>query len=337
VGGLDPQLVIEFSYPILMGANEKLSITVFTEPADNGRNRVPTSMVLEHLARHKPGLRIHYLETMIRQFGEKTPEHHNELVKLYLEAVLSHPGYEGTRDTPTREVVAGNGDDAIVRRRKKLIAFLEHTPQRYEAAKVLEFFPEQELFQERAVLLRAIGQHEAALAIYAHRLCDDVLAEKYCRSLYKVDQRANKHIYLVLLKVYLTPPPSRPRDCCTDAAMNLLTRYFDRIDAVEALSLLPPEVLAVNSIRTFLEATIRFHNDDGRNLSILRHIAEQERTAVEDRYTMLQRQRVVITEDRECPECGCKISADQVFGVYPDGKVVHYRCMETAESKYRTI
>lgn len=43
---------------------------------------------------------------------------------------------------------------------------------------MLSRFLQTDLFEERAILLSRIGQHEQALTIYAHKLHNDKLAEE---------------------------------------------------------------------------------------------------------------------------------------------------------------
>jgi Vam6/Vps39-like protein vacuolar protein sorting-associated protein 39 len=56
--------------------------------------------------------------------------------------------------------------------------------QHYAPAKMVSLFYEYPLYEERAVLLRRIKQHDQALHIYVHKLGDEALAEKYCDSVY---------------------------------------------------------------------------------------------------------------------------------------------------------
>jgi len=327
IGGADPSLVLEFSYLILTSAPED-AIVIFTEPSP-GTTRIPTGLVLGHLRRTAPQLMIHYLETAIRHFEEIGTEFHNELVKLYLEGVLNHPDYAESMSLPTREVAKKESEKGSVgRKRKKLILFLDHMPRYYEPATVLQLFPPNELHQEKAILLRSLGQHKEALAIYAHHLCDDGLAERYCRSLYKQNPVLNANIYVTLLEVYLHPPDSKSIDSCIQAALNLLSKYMERIDTAKALEVLPSEGIAVNALRCFLEASIRHHHDEQRNSSVLSNLITQERRNAEIELVKLKSQRVVMKEGRLCPVCEKKITSDSVFGVYPDGTVVHYSCME---------
>jgi hypothetical protein len=91
--------------------------------------------------------------------------------------------------------------------RQKLVNFLQ-TSLLYTPEKMLSLFPEDSLFEERAILLSKIGQHDQALTIYAYKLDDKSLAQRYCEQNYADDEK-NKDVYLSLLRVYLNPPPGR--------------------------------------------------------------------------------------------------------------------------------
>ena len=103
-----------------------------------------------------------------------------------------------------------------------------------------------------------------------HELGDDALAEKYCRSLYKQDSEAYRDIYFSLLRAYVSPPPEAPtRADGNAAALQLLTRYIERIDPARALEILPESSVGVSEIRSFLESSMRHHHDEQRNSQVL--------------------------------------------------------------------
>jgi hypothetical protein len=92
------------------------------------------------------------------------------------------------------------------------------------------------LFEERAVLLSKMGQHDQALMIYARKLNECASAEHYCDRIWQ--RRRDEHyrdVYLLLLKIYLQPPKDdADQDVMLRPAMRLLTKYGERIDAVKA-------------------------------------------------------------------------------------------------------
>lgn len=88
-----------------------------------------------------------------------------------------------------------------------------------------------DLFEERAILLSRINQHEGALAIYAHDLRDFRMAEEYCEKHYNDSTEENSHIYLSLLRTYLQPPDGTQP--LLGPALALLNKHFARIDTAK--------------------------------------------------------------------------------------------------------
>lgn len=124
--------------------------------------------------------------------------------------------------------------------------------RRYESGKQwLRSDSFQDLFEERAVLLSRIGQHEAALNIYAHKLKRFAMAEEYvsppqyctlltslsyCAKHYNSEKEEARDVYLSLLRVYLRPPEATPPiPPMVQPAMNLLNKHYQRIDTPKAI------------------------------------------------------------------------------------------------------
>jgi hypothetical protein len=149
--------------------------------------------------------------------------------------------------------VAGTEPGLLGETRRKLLSFLESSAH-YTPEKMLSRFPFDALYEERALLLSRIGQHDQVLNIYAHRLRNDRLAEEYCRRHYDPDHEEARDVYLHLLRVYLRPPEDERPSLAP--ALALLNRYHDKIDAPRALELLPPQT-PVARLLPFLEALFR--------------------------------------------------------------------------------
>jgi hypothetical protein len=130
-------------------------------------------------------------------------------------------------------------------------------------------------------LLARIGQHEAALLIYAHKLHDEKLAEAYCAKTYDPESEECKDVYLSLLKVRLTRFTSgcpclltrvliqvylKPADDgrpMVGPALALLNKHYREIDAPKALELLPPGT-SLQKLYPFFEAVLRDRTEQRR-------------------------------------------------------------------------
>lgn len=121
------------------------------------------------------------------------------------------------------------------------------------------------------MLLGRLGEHKAALSIYAYKLQNFAKAEeyvifsnllrvlicdRYCKIIYQASP-SPQGIYMTLLKLYL-----RPEDTSQPAiaapylrpALDLISRHSPRLDAVETLQLLPPLVTASDVSEYLCEA-----------------------------------------------------------------------------------
>jgi len=81
-----------------------------------------------------------------------------------------------------------------------LLKFLD-TSRHYVAAEHISSFPQDDLFEERALLLSHLGRHEVALAIYAHVLKEPEMAEEYCRKNYDPEREESREVRTLLVCV----------------------------------------------------------------------------------------------------------------------------------------
>jgi len=86
-----------------------------------------------------------------------------------LDSLLTEPG----------RYAAGSEPGALGMLRKKLLNFLSSSSS-YSAERMLAKLPMVDLYEERALILSKLGQHEQALMLYAHRLGDANMAVDYC-------------------------------------------------------------------------------------------------------------------------------------------------------------
>ncbi|VDP92237.1 unnamed protein product [Echinostoma caproni] len=74
---------------------------------------------------------------------------------------------------------------AVARLRRRLIRFLQHPDAVYSSNKLLAKFPYDALFEERALLLANLKNHEQALTLWVHVLNDWDQAVSHCVSVYE--------------------------------------------------------------------------------------------------------------------------------------------------------
>ncbi|KAI8342574.1 vacuolar sorting protein 39 domain 2-domain-containing protein [Chlamydoabsidia padenii] len=268
----------------------------------------PRNRVLHHLASISDNLTIQYLEYIMDELHDQTPEFHNRLAIAYLDKIKAD--HKNTT-------------------RGKLLQFLAESTH-YRAEKILSRLPMDDLFEERAVLLSRIGQHDQALDIYVYKLKNYSMAEEYCTKIYRDDPKKGAKIYLTLLRVYLQPPVTLPkRQPLLEPALDLLAHHGSHVDASEVLAILPLST-PLQGLFPFFEKYIRESNRNRNKNRVVKNLLKAEQFQVEEQVSYYQSRAVKITEDRMCPQCNKRIG-NSVFAVFPNGAVVHYSCKEKIE------
>ncbi|CAN4104341.1 unnamed protein product [Withania somnifera] len=191
----DPMLVLEFSLPVLESCPMQ-TIELFLS------GNIPADLVNSYLKQHAPNLQATYLELMLAMNENSISGNlQSEMVQIYLSEVLdlyaelnSQQKWDEKTCPPTR---------------KKLLSALESISG-YNPEVLLKRLPPDALYEERAILLGKMNQHELALSIYVHKLHVPELALSYCDRVYDsgLQQHSAKsygNIYLTLLQIYLNP------------------------------------------------------------------------------------------------------------------------------------
>ncbi|KAH1133672.1 hypothetical protein GYH30_012194 [Glycine max] len=171
--GTNPIIVLKFSMLVLESCPSQ-TIDLFLS------GNIPTDMVSSYLKKHSPNMQARYLELMLAMNENAVFRNlHNEM------------GAE--RSFPTR---------------KKLLTALESIA-RYNPEALLKHLPLDALYEECAILLGKMNQHDLALSLYVHKLNALELALSYCDRVYECmhqpSSKNSNNIYLVLLQIYLNP------------------------------------------------------------------------------------------------------------------------------------
>ena len=285
---------------------------------------LPPNVVLNHIKslNHDAAkkITIPYLEWLIHERHEKNADFHNELILEYLSKVLEIKK-RAPQATDSR-VRAGEERGRLGDIRKLLVEFLESSTC-YTAEKLLPTFLCNDLYEERAILLSRLRQHKEALNTHVHHLGDLHLAEEYCDKFYDEDSNDCKDVYLHLLTVYLQPPENKKP--MLDAALQLLNKHFDKINAAKALNLLPSDI-PIYEMFEYFEAVLRHLSEKKRNNQVISQLLRSENLQVREDKIHETSPPIKIDEDTDCPVCGRSITGSSAFAHYPNGTVVHFGC-----------
>lgn len=191
----DPMLVLEFTMPVLECCPTQ-AIELFLS------GNIPADLVNSYLKQHAPSMQATYLELMLAMNESGMSGNlQNEMVQLYLSEVL-----EWQRDLAARQKW---DEKAYSPTRKKLLSVLGNISG-YSPESLLKCLPADALYEERAILLGKMNQHELALSIYVHKLLVPDLALSYCDRVHdyvhhQPPVKSSSNIYLTLLQIYLNP------------------------------------------------------------------------------------------------------------------------------------
>ncbi len=254
---------------------------------------------------------------------------HDELAYLLMEGVLAEQqsaaemtmvARGGTFSPPVNsdEGVGGATEpdtQVVALYRQKLRHFLQ-TSQHYNPARLLAVVP-PEFLLEHALLLSRLGRHTEVLEIYVVQLRDRELAEKYCDRIWREQQHQQQcnrqfsaassrastmddatlpsgDVYICLLQVYMRGNEGRSggrkeREEELQPVLDILTQFYDRIDPVKAMNLLPLDLPLVK-LQPFLTATLRHHESRRCMAQVTRHLNRADFMNVKYETTQLQSQ-----------------------------------------------
>ncbi len=270
------------------------AINIFVERSIESES-LPRSKVVEHLDSFGDGrLSIQYLEHIIFDLSETSPELHNRLSRYYIK-LFNKPTY-----------------------REKLARFLG-TSESYSPEQILGYIPNSNQFVEvRAILLGKMGQHRKALEIYAFRLQEPAKAENYCVKLFPTQP----DIFELLLGLYLQPPAGEK--VLLQAAISLISVHGPRLDAEKILSLVPDRTY-IADIESFFEGRMRENLTSLNSTRIESTLRKSSMLRVQLEVIEQRNRKFTIGKDRVCPNCHKRLG-NSAIAIFPDGGVVHYGC-----------
>ena len=305
------ELVLQFAeWPLRKDPN--LGMEVFMADSENAET-LDRPKVLQFLENLDKSLARTYLEHIIQELNDRTPDFHQRLVNVYIERLkMGHFASENDRASW----------------KEKTLDFLR-TSKNYQPSKVFQQLSKDDpnLFEARAILLSNMGQHKQALDIYVFQLQDADKAEEYCNQIFLTETAnapaptphgratdtdpsdAPPSIYHTLLSLYLSPPqPHKPQ---WGPALNILAKHGARMPASSTLNLIP-EILPIKELESYFRGRIRTANtlvNEGRIVAGMRSTLafnEEAKLRLGDgirRGNDGRNRRVVVTDDRVCGIC----------------------------------
>ncbi|KAF9266470.1 hypothetical protein L218DRAFT_956243 [Marasmius fiardii PR-910] len=273
---------------------------------------LPRQAVADYLENMDPSLCALYLEYLIHEREEKSPEFHDRIAELYSKMTIA---------------AKKRGDEKLHKEfYDKLLKFID-TTHVYQVDRLYGLLSSQDLYEARAILLGRLGRHDQALELYVYRLHEYLKAEEYCKRCYKPNS-PTRNVFLTLLRIYLRPTVKTNVDLL-QPALELISRHSPRLDTIEALQLLP-QLVTIQELRTFLIEGLRIPVFDAH---VMRSVSKARNDQLARSLMALQSRRVKVTDSRICPQCSKRIGNSVIAVHSPRGEVTHHFCREAFARK----
>ncbi|PBP17383.1 vacuolar sorting protein 39 domain 1 [Diplocarpon rosae] len=334
-------LILEYAdWPLRV--DPSLGMEVFLADTENAET-LPRDKVVNFLQGIDVDLAVKYLEHVINELNDLTPEFHNRLVEAYVQ------------DLKIREDKDSENWKELMER---LISFLRSSKQ-YSLSKAFGLIPRDDtkFYEAQAVVLSNMGQHKQALEIYVFKIQTFEKAEEYCNHIHKTQQDSATasplqtrrgslsssdrddddvpSIYHTLLSLYLTPPP--PHKPNWPPALDLLSKHGSRLPASSTLNLIPT-TLPVAELESYFRGRIRAANSIVNETRVVSGLRKSEVVSAQADLLLGdgvpggkggRNRRVAVSDERVCGVCHKRLGRS-VIAVLPDNEVVHYGCLSRA-------
>ncbi|TVY76053.1 Vacuolar morphogenesis protein [Lachnellula suecica] len=331
-------LILEFAeWPLR--ANPDLAMEIFLGDTENAET-LPRERVMKYLEEIDVELAVKYLEHVINELDDPTPEFHNQLVGAYLMDL------KGRKDTDSE-----SWKDLM----QRLLSFLRSSKE-YSLSRAFGSIPRDDpnFYEPQAVVLSNMGQHKQALEIYVFKIQDFGKAEEYCNRIHLLSSDSTvpqsrktspsefdddvPSIYHTLLGLYLKPPP--PHKPNWPPALDLLSKHGSRLPASSTLNLIPT-TLPIAELESYFRGRIRAANSIVNEARIVAGMRKSEVVSSQAALVLGdgvpggkggRNRRVLVSEERVCGVCHKRLGGS-VVAVLPNNGVVHYGCLNRANGR----
>lgn len=328
-------LICEYSNWVLERDPEE-GLKIFTEDMETVE-QLPRADILDFLLKNHKAVAIPYLEHLINNWQDKKPLFHNIIIQRYRDKIREI------------ELKNGTGSQEGGEYRQKLFNFLKHS-DKYNPEVVLNDFPTNDFFKERAILLNRSKQHKKALCVYILVLGDYEAALDYCKENYRTRscpeldnpmdrEDSAQNIYFSLIQILLMRPMESPfvdvplHENCNDKwlimeqVFSILDNHGTKVSAQKVIEILPDDV-PLERVKRFLETALHFQLEQRRKTQILGRLLYADNLLTHEERIRFESKCVTITEFSVCPICKKKFNNQSAFVRYPNGNIVHYSCQQ---------
>ncbi|XP_034211573.1 vacuolar sorting protein 3 isoform X3 [Prunus dulcis] len=285
----DPGLVLQH-LGWVADINQVFAVQVLT--SEKRVNQLPPDEVIAAIDPKKVEIFQRYLQWLIEDQESYDSQFHTlyalSLAKSAIEAFQAEIASQNLDPGRIEETNISNHRTSLIFQspvRERLQIFLEASDL-YDPEEVLDLIEGSELWSEKAILYKKLGQEALVLQILALKLENSEAAEQYCAEIGRPD------VYMQLLDMYLDPQDGK--EPMFKAAVRLLHNHGESLDPLQVLEI-------VHNLSRAL--------DTDASLAILE---EKSR-------------HVQINDESLCDSCHARLGT-KLFAMYPDDTVVCYKC-----------
>lgn len=272
---------------------------------------------------------IWYLEHLINEKHSHDSTHHNELAEFYLKRALAlQTNFEKEKE--------------LEEARETLYNFLK-TSQDYKPQHLLADLQSTNLYDELIVIYSILGQHRDVLRTYVFKKKDNNTAAKYCLRM-AVEAASKDHqerargstadrvqldemkgggrrCFIELLDLYFSDEylqalPDATKETQQYRGLALLNKYALHIEPVEALQILPPDILVNGSLLSYLEKAIPHRIHQRRHGQIVKGLSSFNELKTTSEEIEAKQTYLEVKSDSRCPEC-LKPLGDAIISTFP--------------------
>jgi len=168
-----------------------------------------------------------------------------------------------------------------------------------------------------------LGKHKEALDILVNKKQDFAAADLYCA---QHSATADTNLFFDLFDFYMGNRVARCASEIPENAFQLLNSRGAEFDPLEVLEILPDDI-PLETIENFLRSSSQNLLSEKRTKMIEANLCKMERILVQSQLHNVHCNKVVIDKSVLCAVCKKPIG-DTVFGAYPNGILVHFKCIE---------
>ncbi|KAH0985196.1 hypothetical protein GBA52_012373 [Prunus armeniaca] len=312
----DPGLVLQH-LGWVADINQVFAVQVLT--SEKRVNQLPPDEVIAAIDPKKVEIFQRYLQWLIEDQESYDSQFHTlyalSLAKSAIEAFQAEIASQNLDPGRIEETNISDHRTSLIFQspvRERLQIFLEASDL-YDPEEVLDLIEGSELWSEKAILYKKLGQEALVLQILALKLENSEAAEQYCAEIGRPD------VYMQLLDMYLDPQDGK--EPMFKAAVRLLHNHGESLDPLQRLSPDMPLQLASETILRMLRARLH-HYRQGR---IVHNLSRALDTDASLAILEEKSRHVQINDESLCDSCHARLGT-KLFAMYPDDTVVCYKC-----------